>query len=163
VCDVGGGSTQIVVGSRDGGPAWARSLDLGSLRVTRRASFADPPTVERIEAALALVRLRFISLTPPLPQAAHATGGSARASRVWSATISGLRSLRSPLRILAERPARRLAKAFDLSAPRARTLAAGAVLLASAQALLGVPLVVARGGLREGLALALLAESAAAA
>lgn len=84
-------------------------------------------------------------------------------SRVWSATISGLRSLRSPLRILAERPARRLAKAFDLSAPRARTLAAGAVLLASAQALLGVPLVVARGGLREGLALALLAESAAAA
>jgi exopolyphosphatase/guanosine-5'-triphosphate,3'-diphosphate pyrophosphatase len=25
VCDVGGGSTQIVVGSRDGGPAWARS------------------------------------------------------------------------------------------------------------------------------------------
>ena len=36
VCDVGGGSTQVVVGSVPGGPAWARSIDLGSLRLTRR-------------------------------------------------------------------------------------------------------------------------------
>src|SRR4051794_25496961 len=36
VCDVGGGSTQIVVGSVSGGPSWARSFDIGSLRLTHR-------------------------------------------------------------------------------------------------------------------------------
>src|SRR6185437_3568127 len=30
VVDVGGGSTQVVVGTLESGPAWARSIDLGS-------------------------------------------------------------------------------------------------------------------------------------
>jgi exopolyphosphatase/pppGpp-phosphohydrolase len=67
------------------------------------------------------------------------------------------------LRIAAERPSRRLAKTFDLSDRRARTLAAGALLLSSAQSLLGVPLDVARGGLREGVALSLVEEIVVAA
>ena len=36
VCDIGGGSTQIVVGTLESGPAWVRSVDLGSLRLTER-------------------------------------------------------------------------------------------------------------------------------
>ena len=34
VCDVGGGSTEVVVGTELLGPAWVRSVDLGSLRLT---------------------------------------------------------------------------------------------------------------------------------
>jgi exopolyphosphatase/guanosine-5'-triphosphate,3'-diphosphate pyrophosphatase len=163
VCDVGGGSTQIVVGSRHDGPAWARSLDVGSLRLTRRAGFADPPGADTLEMARALVQPGFTSLTPPLPQAAYATGGTARALARLVGNRLGPEELAVALRILAERPSRRLAKTFELSPTRVTTLAAGTVLLASAQTLLGVPLIVARGGVREGVALSLLAEAAVAA
>jgi len=53
VCDVGGGSTQVVVGSDSGGPAWARSFDLGSLRLTRRALGSTPASPEALDAARA--------------------------------------------------------------------------------------------------------------
>ena len=43
VVDVGGGSAQVVVGSRKTGPQWARSIDLGSQRLTSRLLSADPP------------------------------------------------------------------------------------------------------------------------
>ena len=41
VCDVGGGSAQIAVGTGTR-PSWVRSLDIGSLRLTRRAFRSDP-------------------------------------------------------------------------------------------------------------------------
>ena len=44
MCDVGGGSAQIAVGTVDGGPAWLRSIDLGSLRLSARVGHGDPPT-----------------------------------------------------------------------------------------------------------------------
>jgi exopolyphosphatase/guanosine-5'-triphosphate,3'-diphosphate pyrophosphatase len=163
VCDVGGGSTQLVVGSREQGPAWARSIDVGSLRLTRRALPADPPTEAAIEDARRLVAPLFAALAPPLPHAAFATGGSARALAKVVGRQLGPEELAVGLRIAAERPSRRLAKTFDLSDRRARTLAAGALLLSSAQSLLGVPLDVARGGLREGVALSLVEEIVVAA
>ncbi len=163
VCDVGGGSTQIAVGSPDDEPSWVRSLDLGSLRLTRRALAGDPPTSKEIDGARGQVEALFAGLTPPLPQAAYATGGSARALAKVVGPHLGAEELAVALRIVSERPSRRLAKTFDLSPTRARTLAAGALLLISAQRLLGVPLEVARAGLREGVALSLLDEAAVAA
>jgi exopolyphosphatase / guanosine-5'-triphosphate,3'-diphosphate pyrophosphatase len=162
-CDVGGGSTQIVVGSRDDGPAWVRSLDLGSLRLTTRADLADPPTVEGIDRAREVVRSVFEGVTPPMPQAAFAAGGSARGVARLVGSELGSEELAVALKILAKRPSRRLAKSFELSEGRARTLAAGTLLLATVQSLLGVPLTVARGGLREGIALTLLEDEAVAA
>ena len=50
-----------------------------------------------------------------------------------------------------------------VSEARARTLATGTLLLAQVQEALGVPLTVARAGLREGIALSLLEEEAVAA
>ena len=44
VCDIGGGSTEIVVGSRGGEPAWVRSVDVGALRLTGRYLDQDPPS-----------------------------------------------------------------------------------------------------------------------
>ena len=51
-----------------------------------------------------------------------------------------------------------MAKTFGLHEHRARTLAAGVIILSCLQARLGVPLEVSRAGLREGAALALLDE-----
>ncbi len=163
VCDVGGGSTQVVVGSRVSGPAWARSLDVGSLRLTQRVFPDDPPVAEDVSRASAIVGPLFAVLVPPLPEAALATGGSARALQKLVGPRLGTEELAVALRIVTGRPSRRLAKTFDLSTRRARTLVAGALLLAFAQRLLGVPLEVAQGGLREGVALALLDDAAVAA
>ena len=55
VVDVGGGSAQVVVGSRRAGPRWARSIDLGSQRLTSRLLAADPPGAAAIGAARAEV------------------------------------------------------------------------------------------------------------
>jgi exopolyphosphatase/guanosine-5'-triphosphate,3'-diphosphate pyrophosphatase len=163
VCDVGGGSTQIAVGSPHEGPAWVRSLDIGSLRLTRRALAGDPPTTDAVEQARAEVEQLFAGLTPPLPQVAYATGGSARALGKLVGGQLGAEELAVALHIVAERSSRRLAKTFDLSPARACTLTAGTLLLARTQRLLGVPLRVARAGLREGVALSLLADEAVAA
>jgi len=163
VCDVGGGSTQIVVGHRDGEPDWIRSLDLGSLRLTRRALHGDPPTATEIASAREIVDDLFAELTPPLPQAALATGGSARALRKLVGEELGPAELAHALDIAASRPARRLVKDYAVSPRRAGTVVAGALLLTAAQRVLSVPLLVARGGLREGVAARMLYRSAVAA
>jgi exopolyphosphatase/guanosine-5'-triphosphate,3'-diphosphate pyrophosphatase len=153
VCDVGGGSTQIAVGATGKDPAWVRSLDVGSLRLTRRAFADDPPTSGEIDRARAQIEPLFSALTPPLPQAAYATGGSARALRKLVGPRLGAEELGVALHIVSERPSRLLAKTFELSPSRAHTLAAGALLLEAVQRLLAVRLEVARAGLREGVAL----------
>lgn len=163
VCDVGGGSTQIAVGAPDDAPAWVRSLDIGSLRLTRRALADDPPSSTAIAEARAEVMRVFADLTPPPPHAAYATGGSARALGKVVGPRLGAEELAVAVHVVTARPTRRLAKTFEISPARASTLAAGTLLLAATQRLLGVPLVVARAGLREGLALSLLEDAAVAA
>jgi exopolyphosphatase / guanosine-5'-triphosphate,3'-diphosphate pyrophosphatase len=55
--DLGGGSTELVVGSPDGpGGLRARSMDVGSVRMTERHLHDDPPTHPQIEAVAADVR-----------------------------------------------------------------------------------------------------------
>jgi exopolyphosphatase/guanosine-5'-triphosphate,3'-diphosphate pyrophosphatase len=163
VVDVGGGSAQLVVGTAESGPVWARSVDLGSLRLTRRLLRTDPPAYEELAAARTEVERSFASVTPPLPQVALATGGTARALK----RVAGRRRLEQThiedaLEELAGRSSDELVRRYDLAPERARTLAAGALILAEAQRRLGLPLEVARGGVREGAALALLAERVAA-
>jgi exopolyphosphatase / guanosine-5'-triphosphate,3'-diphosphate pyrophosphatase len=54
VVDVGGGSTELVVGTLDDGKATvraARSVDVGSVRITERCLHGDPPTAEEIAQA----------------------------------------------------------------------------------------------------------------
>ena len=50
VCDIGGGSTEFVLGDADGVHA-ARSVDIGCVRMTERHLHSDPPTPDEVEAA----------------------------------------------------------------------------------------------------------------
>jgi exopolyphosphatase/guanosine-5'-triphosphate,3'-diphosphate pyrophosphatase len=162
VCDVGGGSVQLVVGTPSGGPSWWRSVDLGSLRLTRRVFRHDPPTPAELHAGTAMAERSFADVTPPLPMAALATGGTARALRRIVGNELGEGELAAALRKLAKRSSREIAKDFGLDRARARTITAGAILLSAAQHRLAVPLAAARGGVREGAALMLLDEAAEA-
>ena len=51
VLDVGGGSTELVVGDARGGVAASVSLQLGCVRLTERLLGSDPPTSEELAAA----------------------------------------------------------------------------------------------------------------
>ena len=163
VCDVGGGSTELVVGTVSGGPAWTRSLDLGAVRLTERFLKEDPPQRSELAAAEEEAERCLARFTPPLPRTALAAGGTARALRKLVGRTLGAEELEAALGILSRRPSKRIAKTFDVHPRRARTLAAGAILLLVIERRLGVPLVVSRAGLREGAALELLARAEAAA
>ena len=66
------------------------------------------------------------------------------------------------MKAVARRTSSQIARETGLDPIRARTLLAGALILAETQRRLGLPLEVARGGLREGAAHELLAQRAAA-
>jgi exopolyphosphatase/guanosine-5'-triphosphate,3'-diphosphate pyrophosphatase len=55
VLDIGGGSTELILGSRDGAVAVAQSLDIGSVRLTERHLRSDPPTDVEIAAVRAAI------------------------------------------------------------------------------------------------------------
>ena len=53
VLDIGGGSTELVLGTADGVVTSAQSLDIGSVRLTERHLRSDPPTDAEIAAVRA--------------------------------------------------------------------------------------------------------------
>jgi exopolyphosphatase/guanosine-5'-triphosphate,3'-diphosphate pyrophosphatase len=163
VVDVGGGSTELAVGTSLLGAAWTRSADLGSLRLTRAHLHGDPPTTAQLTAAADAVQPAFAGMSPPTADVAFAVGGSARAL----AKIVGRRfdadDLDAAVKILSRRPAAKAARRFGIDAQRAETLVAGALLLAEASRVLRTSLELGRGGLREGAALELASEPAVAA
>ena len=163
VCDVGGGSAEAVVGTVEGGPAWSRSFDIGAVRLTQRFLHDDPPGRRALAAARDEVERHLEAFTPPLPQSALATGGTARSLRKLIGWELDGEEFDAALRILGKRSSAKVAKTFGLHEHRARSLGAGVVILSCLQARLGVPLEVSRAGLREGAALALLDELAASA
>lgn len=164
VCDVGGGSTQLAIGIPNRGPTWLRSIDVGSLRLTAQALENDPPGKKAVSAARDLVSAQFDGLALPLPKQALAVGGSARGLRRLLGTRNlGPDELQSAIRELRKRPSNEIAIEHGLDPERARTLLGGALILSEVTLRLAVPLVVGRGGVREGAALALAAQQQSAA
>ena len=162
VCDVGGGSTEVAFGGRWIEPDWVDSIDLGSLRLSSR--FFPDGTAQRssVRAARAEVRMHLEQIGDTTPDVALAAGGSARALRKLVGRTLGRDELQAAIEMLVGRSPAKLARKHAIDLRRARTLLAGAVILAEVQARLGVPFEVARGGLREGLAGQLLSELQAA-
>lgn len=59
VFDIGGGSTELILGERTEGHARIErgiSLDLGSVRLTERCALSDPPTERQLDAVRAEIR-----------------------------------------------------------------------------------------------------------
>ena len=162
VCDVGGGSAQITVGTRDDGPAWTRSIDIGSRRLASRCFTDDPPGPDAVRAAGEAVAPYLEGLVFPVPKTAIAVGGSARSLKKIVGGSLGRKELARALDVLATTPADELAERYDLDPGRLSTLAAGAVILAAIQERLDLALRVGRGGVREGAVVELTARAVAA-
>ncbi|MEH3077431.1 MAG: Ppx/GppA phosphatase family protein [Quadrisphaera sp.] len=74
VCDLGGGSTELVLGERD--VRAARSVDVGCVRLTERHALSDPPTPTQVEALVADVHsaLGVAAAAVPLEEARSLVG-----------------------------------------------------------------------------------------
>ena len=74
VVDIGGGSTELVLGARD--VTAARSVDVGCVRMTERHLHDDPPTAAQVAAARADVEeaVRDAARTVPLAEARTLVG-----------------------------------------------------------------------------------------
>jgi exopolyphosphatase / guanosine-5'-triphosphate,3'-diphosphate pyrophosphatase len=84
VADIGGGSTELVVGPR---PFGARSLDLGCVRVTERFLRHDPPTGDEMADAKVWLRAQYNEAEAEVP-----AFRSARAFIGLAGTVSALAS-----------------------------------------------------------------------
>ena len=150
VVDVGGGSTELVVGTASGGVTWSISLPVGSSDVTGCDLPTDPPTAAELAALRDKLARTFASVRAPEIVAAYAVGGSATSlQRLVGVVLSG-EALARGLSALVTRPSGEVALRLGLHAERARLLPAGILLLDAASRALSAPLELAGGGLREG-------------
>lgn len=153
VCDVGGASTEIAIGTPSTSPDWVDSVDLGSVRLTARH--------ESVADAVMDARAAFDSIEPRRVGTALCVGGTARATRRLVGSWLGDAELKEALRLVETTAPRDISKRFGVDRARAEILPAGVAILAVVHELLGVPLHVCSGGIREGAVLASLAERAA--
>ncbi len=162
VCDVGGGSTEIVVGDAGLPSFWCTSVDLGSLRLTAACLGNDPPSGKAIAAAEQLALDLFAEVDPPVAELALAVGGRARALAKLVGPILGEDELTAALELSSAKRSVKVARNYGLDEQRARVLPAGAIVLREVTRRLGRPLRLARGGLREAAVGRMLAEALAA-
>jgi exopolyphosphatase / guanosine-5'-triphosphate,3'-diphosphate pyrophosphatase len=162
VVDVGGGSTELVVGTAQGGVTWSVSLPLGSALLTATELPSDPPTPAELASLRALLGRVFAAVQAPAGlAAAYAVGGNATSMQRLMGVSLDTEALTRGLHALVTRPAAEVALRLGLHADRARLLPAGILLLDAASRALDAPLALAGGGLREGVVLEQLARLSA--
>jgi exopolyphosphatase/guanosine-5'-triphosphate,3'-diphosphate pyrophosphatase len=161
VVDVGGGSTEIAIGTVAGGVEWSETFRVGSGFLTDAYVRSDPPAPAELEAVRRHVAGAFEGLDPPPVARAVAVGGSATSlRRVVGAELSH-EALERGIRILCTTKIDDVARRFELDPRRVRLLPAGILVLEQVSDQLGHPLTIGGGGLREGVIIEMVAETAA--
>jgi exopolyphosphatase/guanosine-5'-triphosphate,3'-diphosphate pyrophosphatase len=156
VVDVGGGSTEVILGTASGGVDEVRSWRVGSGALADELIVSDPPSAAEIRRIRDRIDDIFEGVELERPAHAVAVGGSATSLRRLVGTVLEYETLERGIRVLAGDPAADVAKRFELDPVRVRILATGVLLLEKLSDLLGQPLQIGKGGLREGVILDLL-------
>jgi exopolyphosphatase/guanosine-5'-triphosphate,3'-diphosphate pyrophosphatase len=89
VLDIGGGSTELIVGDADGRVLAEQSLDVGSVRLTERHLHDDPPTDEQVAALVADVDAMLDGCRVPIADARTVIGVAGTVTTV-AAGVLGL-------------------------------------------------------------------------
>jgi len=158
VVDVGGGSTELAVGTVAGGATWSASFRIGSGFLADSYLRSDPPSVKELKAVRQHVEGTFEGLDVPPVDSAVAVGGSATSLRRLVGGELEHETLERSIRILSSTPVAEVAQRFELEPERVRLLPAGMLILEEVSDRLRLPLKIGRGGLREGVILELLAR-----
>jgi exopolyphosphatase/guanosine-5'-triphosphate,3'-diphosphate pyrophosphatase len=160
VVDVGGGSTEVILGTVNGGVEVVRSWPVGSGVLADELIVSDPPSAAEIRKVRDRIDDIFAGVEIDHPDQAVAVGGSATSLRKLVGTVLEYETLERGVRVLCGDPATEVARRFELDPVRVRILATGVLLLEKVSELLGQPLQIGKGGLREGIILDLLNGSA---
>jgi exopolyphosphatase / guanosine-5'-triphosphate,3'-diphosphate pyrophosphatase len=156
VVDVGGGSTEVILGTVSGGVEEVRSWRVGSGALADELIVSDPPSAAEIRKIRDRIDDIFDGVEIERPAQAVAVGGSATSLRRLVGAVLEYETLERGIRVLAGDPAAEVARRFELDPERVRILATGVLVLEKLSDLLGQPLQIGKGGLREGVVLDLL-------
>lgn len=156
VVDVGGGSTELILGTVAGGGEDVRSWPVGSGALADELIDSDPPSPAAIRRIRDRIDDIFEGVEVERPDQAVAVGGSATSLRRLVGSVLEYETLERGVRVLTSDPAVEVAKRFELDPVRVRILPTGVLLLEKLSDLLGQPLQIGKGGLREGVILDLL-------
>lgn len=153
VVDVGGGSTEVILGTVAGGVQEVRSWPVGSGVLADELISSDPPSAAEIRKIRDRIDDIFAGVEVEQPVQAVAVGGSATSLRRLVGAVLEYETLERGVRVLCGDPAAEVARRFELDPERVRILATGVLLLEKLSELLGQPLQIGKGGLREGVIL----------
>jgi exopolyphosphatase/guanosine-5'-triphosphate,3'-diphosphate pyrophosphatase len=160
VVDVGGGSSEVILGTVPGGVQSVRSWPVGSGNLAEELIGSDPPSAAEIRRIRDRIDDIFEGVEIERPAQAVAVGGSATSLRRLVGAVLEYETLERGIRVLCGDPAAEVARRFELDPTRVRILPTGVLLLEKLSDLLGQPLQIGKGGLREGVILDLLNGSA---
>ncbi len=171
VMDVGGGSTELILGDLDGTVQAARSLDMGSVRIRERFLAGDPPTSDEVAAAGEFVDGLLDGSEVPIREAATWIGVAGTStslsamsqgldtynrSRVHNSVI-GVDDIRALAdRLLATSVADVMVAYPTLERLRAEVICAGVLIVAHVAARAGIPMTVRETDILDGATLELL-------
>jgi exopolyphosphatase/guanosine-5'-triphosphate,3'-diphosphate pyrophosphatase len=156
VVDVGGGSSEVILGTVPGGADKVISWKVGSGALADELISSDPPSAAEIRKVRDRIEDVFNGVEIEHPAQAVAVGGSATSLRRLVGAVLEYETLERGIRVLCGDPAAEVARRFELDPERVRILATGVLLLEKLSELLGQPLQIGKGGLREGIVLDLL-------
>lgn len=143
VFDIGGGSTELIVGAWDGRTAesvFSVSLDIGSVRLTERFLPSDPPTVAELDAVVAHVDAALATLSTRAKGmlvgvagtvttiAAHAQGIAPYDAERVHGSVLGRHALEETLRELSQCTLAERLRKTSIDEKRADVIVAGAVI-----------------------------------
>jgi exopolyphosphatase/guanosine-5'-triphosphate,3'-diphosphate pyrophosphatase len=156
VVDVGGGSSEVILGTVPGGVQSVRSWPVGSGNLAEELIGSDPPSAAEIRRIRDRIDDIFEGVEIERPAQAVAVGGSATSLRRLVGAVLEYETLERGIRVLCGDPATEVARRFELDPTRVRILPTGVLLLEKLSDLLGQPHQIGKGGLREGVILDLL-------
>ena len=153
VVDVGGGSSEVILGSVAGGVTEVHSWKIGSGSLAEEFIASDPPAPAEIRRLRDHIADFFEGVEIDQPDQAVAVGGSATSLRRLVGAVLEYETLERGVRVLTSDPAAEVAKRFELDPRRVEILPSGVLLLEQLSGMLGQPLQIGKGGLREGIIL----------
>ena len=159
VVDVGGGSSEVILGSIADGVSEVHSFKIGSGMLADEFLEGDPPGPAEIRALRDRISDFFAEIEIRHPDQAVAVGGSATSLRKLVGAVLEYETLERGIRVLTGDPAADVAKRFELDPRRVEILASGVLILEQLSQELGQPLQIGKGGLREGIILDRLHEN----
>src|SRR5918996_3551673 len=160
VVDVGGGSCEVTYGTVPDGVTEVKSFKIGSGSLTEDHLESDPPSASEIRGLRDHLSDFFEGVELEHPDQAVAVGGSATSLRTLVGAVLEYETLERAVRVLSGDPIADVAKRFELDPRRVKILPAGVLILEKLSELLGQPLQIGKGGLREGVILDLLNNGA---